>query len=102
MDVYEGHIKAHFGGKGVVGFGQKFRCGLTICSCYFWLNACSLWRGIDFYDFGENQCVPIYEDEIYFTDLAAPTMCQYFIGTGGMIGSYGVLDRETRQVIFFL
>ena len=56
---------------------------------------------IGFFDFSENQRVPICEDEIYFTDLAAPTMGQYFMGTGRIAVNNRVLDRETRQVICF-
>ena len=57
--------------------------------------------GIGFFDFSENQCVAICEDEIYFTDQAAPTIGQYFMGTGRIIGNNRVLGRETRQVICF-
>ena len=54
-----------------------------------------MWIG--FFDFSENQCVAIFEDEIYFTDQAAPTMGQYFMGAGRIIGNNRVLGRETRK-----
>lgn len=87
--------------RGAIGFDQKFRCGLINSQLLFWLRACKAFVWIGFFDFSENQCVAICEDEIYFTDQAAPTMGQYFMGAGRIIGNNRVLGRETRQVICF-
>ena len=87
--------------RGAIGFDQKFRCGLINSQLLFWLRACKAFVRIGFFDFSENQCVAICEDEIYFTDQAAPTMGQYFMGMGRIIGNNRLLGRETRQVICF-
>ena len=102
VDAHEGHIKAHFGGEKGDWFWPIVQMWFDkFAVAVFSSGPVRLWRGIGFFDFIENQCVPICEDEIYFTDLAAPTMGQYFTGMGRITGNNRVLDRETRQVIFF-